>query len=132
MRKGKFFAIVIWGLSVSGCVSAPPSGSAVYGIYPISYKKMIQDHMRQYLLDPYSLRDVSISEPREWHVNWQSGWQVCVRMNAKNGYGAYTGVKSKPYLIKDGEFLMNVSESQYEKACRDAKFEPWPEMEGKS
>ena len=92
-------SLVCLFLAASACVSvrvddlvsaaAPPSPQA---------RARIVEAARDALLDPYSVRDAEIS-----YVGvFQNGLQfVCVRANAKNAFGGYTGRDTLAVYMKD-------------------------------
>lgn len=56
-----------------------------------------------------------------------SGWMVCLRANAKNQFGAYTGRQVTGMLFQDGAISVTLSgqaAAQAAQHCRDAKFTP--------
>lgn len=58
----------------------------------------VLEGMRNFLHDPYSVRDVEISGVMTATTAFkQKSLMVCVRGNAKNAYGAYTGRQT--YLV---------------------------------
>ncbi|GBU16895.1 MAG: hypothetical protein COT28_15440 [Methylobacterium sp. CG08_land_8_20_14_0_20_71_15] len=60
----------------------------------------IVDYMTQTLRDPYSIRSTGISEVRP--LTGDAGRTIpagiCVRYNAKNGYGAYGGIDTLVFV----------------------------------
>lgn len=75
--------------------------------------------------DPYSIRSVSVSTPIEGHIFFQRGWITCLKANAKNRMGGYTGLQSTAYLIHQGE-VINVQENS--DLCEESQviYYPWP------
>src|SRR5687767_1408100 len=87
-------------LAVVGCATAPtentaPSPSAA-AAFPENYRTVIIEQVRKTFVDPYSIRDASISAPIPPSSGfWASAADmtiVCVRANAKNRMGAYGGL----------------------------------------
>src|SRR5262245_52344993 len=72
---------------------------------PPNYKAQIIDYMRTTLKDPYSVRAAAIGPAQEVKYNWQSWPGVCVRLNAKNSYGAYSGLETLVAAFKDGKLM---------------------------
>lgn len=125
MRPTLLVASAISGACVfSACV--PAKDPEKIGPYPGNYKAAVAADMKTRFFDPYSLRDVSIAEPREGHMLMQQGWIVCVRANGKNRMGAYVGMKDTAFLVNNGRVL---GASDDFPACADLKFSPWPEMD---
>ena len=114
--------VVILIFSIQACSTTTSTG--VVGPYPDNYKQIIKDFAVEIFYDPYSLRSVSITKPRKE----QSGWIVCLRLNAKNRVGGYTGVESNTILIDNNEVI------GWEKGLslcegRNLDYKPWPELE---
>lgn len=84
----------------------------LYGPKPENHEEIVKNYIRRTFFDPYSVRDLQISpvEKAYWYkpggliinekIWW--GWRCVVTCNAKNRYGAYTGLKSAHYYIKNG------------------------------
>lgn len=126
--------LITVGLSIllAACVtdvSQPPSVAAQEPI-PANYREAAREYLRSSLFDPYSVRDASVSEPRRqasWVMGAPEAWTVCVRMNAKNRAGGYTGIKETVLLYRGGR----VAESTDGPApyyCGDARYEPFSEL----
>lgn len=78
--------------------------------------------------DPDSIKNASISGLRR-HLGMM--WHVCVRANAKNAFGGYTGEKDMVIAIYDNPYqppaaLMSEAPPNY---CPEP-FEPFPELNG--
>lgn len=83
-----------------------------HGPYPKAYKKIVQDYARSMLKDPDSAKFVEFSKPRKEHFIRDQftkdvvyGYSVCALINAKNGFGGYTGPQAYWFLIRDGMVL---------------------------
>lgn len=80
---------------------------------PEEYEKIIQAWMKESLFDPYSVRDLEIREPLETTTRssifglevGQKVWVVAVKFNAKNRYGAYTGLKTHLFYFRGEKFV---------------------------
>jgi hypothetical protein len=85
------------------------------GPKPEHYEQTIREHLRVALLDPYSVQDFFVdTTERTWCAIPRGGgtfygWLVEVRYNAKNAYGAYTGLKQYFYWFH-GEWIMLITE----------------------
>lgn len=81
-----------------------PPGLA--GPFPTAYKAAIATWARGNFLDPYSLRDVVVTKPVEAEAqSGQYGWLVCLGVNARNRFGAYTGQQWLALLLRDGSVV---------------------------
>ncbi|MEN3397872.1 hypothetical protein ABC425_14665 [Brucella melitensis] len=68
-------------------------------------KQLIINEAQNILLDPYSVRDVSISSLIPNLKSSNNDGFICVRFNAKNSYGAYTGLKTVGTNVISGRLL---------------------------
>lgn len=129
LMKNKLLMLAVAGLALSGCqtqaeitamnaAAKPPSAAT---------KRAIIQAARDYLKDPYSIRDAEISG--EITLNAKTNTTaVCVAYNSKNGFGAYAGrsitavrlVNSVPVAAFEGQ----------DAACRHPalKWYPFPEI----
>jgi hypothetical protein len=76
-------------LACSGCVTAGggPSSAASTEI-PADYREQIAQQKSTLFKDPGSVRDAKIAHPEPSMM----GWQACIKANAKNSFGGYTGL----------------------------------------
>ena len=121
-------AAVVWvGLVLAGCgAPAMKVDPTLSGPYPFNYKAIMAEQVRDTYFDPHTLRDVAISAPDAGYMGSTEGWWVCVRANGKNRMGAYAGMQTTGYLIRNGVVVDSLTGSS---DCAYEKFEPWPEME---
>jgi hypothetical protein len=97
---------------------------------------MAKEYLRKTLFDPYSVRDAEIAEPKVmssfYLIDPAPGWTICVRLNAKNRMGAYTGISEDTLLVRGDRVTISSSEltrpSPTNWNCRDAKWAPFPEL----
>ena len=87
-----------------------PATSSTYGAYPANYKQIITDWLQTQLNDPTSAIIVWQSEPKPADLPRKDGkklygYLVIFSVNARNRFGAYTGVQSHGALIRDGEVV---------------------------
>jgi len=76
-------------LALAGCASAPKQMPPP----PADALDRLDLYLQQTLRDPSSAQQYSVApEPFPcFYLRWD--WCLCYRLNAKNGFGAYTGVK---------------------------------------
>lgn len=83
--------------------------TADVGSEPKSYKKLIEDAIRENLKDPDSARFYDFTSPRKEvmveNKKFVYGYSACVFVNAKNSYGGYTGKKLYWAFIRNGRVL---------------------------
>ena len=90
-----------------------------------SIKSQIVRDARDILLDPYSIRDAEISGVATFADGTQG---VCVKANAKNATGGYTGRQNIAVSISKG---MLVGHTKGSTLCArpDVIYKPFPELE---
>lgn len=122
----RLLLILAVAVALSGCAEVQPVD---IGPYP-NNKAIMKEYIKNTFFDPYSLRDVSISETEEGVIGWNKGWLFCLECNAKNRMGGYIGLNRSAYLIQAEKVVMTESNSRY---CYlpTTVMVPWPEMEGK-
>jgi hypothetical protein len=113
-----FFAVL---LLFSGCVALSPQHRDLmqddFGPYPANYDALINQWLQANLKDPYSVRDLVTSEPvqgKYWGGLLVTGGNVaayrsCVQYNAKNSFGAYIGLRTYAFWMKNGRIINTVA-----------------------
>lgn len=122
---------IILALAVAGCSATagtpPPNTEAAPS--PDTVKQAVRAHVRSSFFDPYSVRDAQISQPT-WRGALQlgsgEGWTVCLRANAKNRMGGYTGLRDTALTIRGGKVVASLDDAQY--FCREATYQPFPDL----
>jgi hypothetical protein len=128
MRKAA--VLLITGLTVGAC-QAPSANAPYTAAFPENYKQIIAQKIRESVKDPYSIRSAEISQPTSAFVGLIRGGNqpvVCARFNAKNGFGAYEGVKAWAFLFQNGQITEVIPEGTAS-ACDDLSYVPYPELE---
>ena len=129
--------VVVTALALTGCAgtsSGIATGSTA-NAYPATYRNLVQQYTKQAFFDPYSVRDAEIAEPKKSGgpilvpgPMFAEVWVVCVRANAKNRMGAYTGMTETAFLIYDNRVVNTLSNPSWSWFCSDAKYQPFPEI----
>jgi hypothetical protein len=110
---------------------------------PENYKADILAALHTYVADPTNIRDASISAPAIKPVaGGQNRYVVCVRFNAKNSDGRYTGSREVMAIFVSGRFdqfvdqLTLTNQAQSEAAatlikdtCGPVEYTRFPELE---
>jgi len=101
--RSKFYItlLILSSLLLSGCATYGPGNNKSFndmGTPPDTYGKQVRNYLNKTLKDPYSIKDLNIGEPQFGHCSMgifgqYYGWRVPVEYNAKNSFGAYTGLK---------------------------------------
>lgn len=95
--------------------------------FPASYKAELLAFMRTYLNDPTNVREAAISEPIQRPVAGARRYYVCVRYNARDSSGQYTGTADRAAFYLDGRFDRVIERAQ--DYCPAQSYAPFPELE---
>ena len=131
--KVKGIAAVLMGVALAACSSVEKDysgpetqGGASVNIFPEKYRAEILAYQRSYLNDPTGVRSAAISQPALRKVGSVERYVVCVRFNAKQPSGGYAGVREHMAIFLAGKLdQMGVTRE----LCKDAAYEPFPELE---
>jgi hypothetical protein len=120
-RQGWVKALLM-SLSLTACVSCSPVTGSDHlakndpGPYPTNYKQVVGNYLPASLKDPYSVQSLSASQPQKVTVDTGlagggnvQAWQSCVTYNAKNSYGAYTGIRYYTFTFRDGQLFSDAT-----------------------
>jgi len=121
-------------IGLSACSTTPDSTNT--GPFPVKYREMAKDYLRKTLFDPYSVRDAEIAEPQVrqsfYLIDPSPAWTICVRYNAKNRMGGYTGLKENALLVRGERVTKSLNElteaTPTVGLCKDAKWTAFPEL----
>lgn len=134
MKNIVTLAAILLSATLSGCVTTQasradaetdvwkaslPAQGADYGAYPNQYQEIIKGYMAETLKDPDSAKYADFTLPRQEHVITNApmkqaayGYSSCVKVNAKNSYGGYTGSQLHWFFIKDGAVVRSQNASR--------------------
>src|ERR1700722_2432825 len=93
-----------FSLADCGAGNTRPEAAGAAAVYPGNYRADILAGMHAYVLDPTNIRDAYVSEPALRKFGSRSRYTVCVRFNARNGDGRYTGNREVVALFNEGRF----------------------------
>ena len=82
--------------------------------------------LQKQLVDPVGVHDAYITEPRLQQIGTESRYVVCVRYNAKDGYGQYTGNLDFIAIYFAGKINQYIPAGDQ---CRNAAYQRFPELE---
>jgi hypothetical protein len=94
---------------------------------PISYKTDITAFMRTYLNDPTGVRGASVSQPALRTIDGLNRYTVCLRYTARKSSGQYAPAKESIVLFRDGRLDRMIDNARDQ--CKDAAYQPFPELE---
>jgi hypothetical protein len=147
-------AVAVLTLPLGGCITTDNASATPDNPYPANYKALVKAAKSDLFIDPDSVRDAAISAPKlaagpipsnknNALSKWVTPWIVCVKANARNRMGGYTGRTLSAILIYDGQIFStrsgsaqispgHVIEDVGAHWCQDHEaFEPFPELTGK-
>lgn len=130
---GTFLAVMLAG----GCATdVGPSEAELkarweaQNVYPEGFKKDLLAFLRTYLNDPSHVRAATVSPPQRKTAGSGERFIVCVRYDARNSDGEYTGVKGGYATYVSGKLdrYFDVP-NEVAAMCKDIAFAPFPELE---
>jgi hypothetical protein len=87
----------------------PPADTERYGQYPTNYKEIVMKWLDTQLIDAGSARIEWGGDPKPSSMGTKDnpvfGYLVNFKVNARNRFGAYTGMQSHGALIHNGEVI---------------------------
>lgn len=116
-------------LLTSGCTSAPVDPAEIaqadYGTFPESYQESVKAYFQSALKDPASAQYRWIKEP--YRAYWRDapvqggkpvafGYMVDVGVNAKNGFGGYSGEHLYHMFIRHGTALPTMPNTWFDES----------------
>jgi hypothetical protein len=107
-------------IAAGGCQTTAPRDP---GPAPKDAKGVVREHIRTTFNDPYSLRDVEIGDAEPSQI--AGGWLVCFRANGKNRMGAYIGLSTIVYQIKNDKVIDSEQGDGAERFCALRRMAPW-------
>lgn len=93
-----------------------------YGPAPVNVEQLVRSYYAANLVDPGSVIYDSISPAQAYYLpDWASGttiygWRTCVRLNAKNRMGGYTGASTEALFFR-GQQVVHHIENAPEQVC---------------
>jgi hypothetical protein len=116
-------------LLLAACQSSADKSQVVatLGPAPANYKSIAAGYLPTYFKDPRSVIDSSISTPalRQDPIGTDTFWAICFRGNAKNSYGAYTGLEDTILFTKNGVVKLAITVTAHPSNCPGATYTPW-------
>jgi hypothetical protein len=91
------------------CAETQAADAERYGQYPANYKEIVMKWLDTQLIDAGSARVEWSGDPKPATLGPKEkpvyGYLVNFKVNARNRFGAYTGMQSHGALIRDGEVV---------------------------
>lgn len=144
-RIVQLFVLISFALT-SGCaqfsmstVEAERKQLEAQSVAPQNFKPDLLAFMRTYLNNPENVRDAAISDPRKLWIIDIERYATCLRYNAKDNTGRYTGTRDRIAVFISGKFdrLIELGTGEAGSAqlkplrdyCATAGYQPFPELE---
>jgi hypothetical protein len=96
-------------------------------VLPTNYKPDILEMLHGSLEDPTNVRDAAISEPVLKPVAGSTRYVVCLRFNARDSSGQYTGMKNLAAVYFSGRITQLINSTDVQ--CGGVAFQPFPELQ---
>ncbi|HJV26854.1 MAG TPA: hypothetical protein VJ673_14290 [Aromatoleum sp.] len=131
MRMSVFVATVTLLGALQGCGTAPVGQDgrrltlADVGPAPQDPMQIVRESLKYRLKDPDSAKVELDRAPRPVvfagtiGTNGGAGWELCPQVNAKNGFGAYTGYKRVFILWNSGSVVDFIDDYLGDAYCRE-------------
>ncbi len=138
--------LLLIGIAAGGCadryqIELERKTLEAQNVPPQNYKPDLLAFMRTYLNNPENVRNATISEPQKLQVIDTERYAACLRYNAKDGSGHYTGLRDHLAVFVSGKFdrLIELGRVDRETSseslkplrayCATASYHPIPELE---
>jgi hypothetical protein len=123
MTKMRILECVVLCAALGGCAGQQTTADASW---PTDYREIILRNKATLFKDPESVRDVAISGPSKSIF----GWRFCLKANAKNGFGGYTGQTMYTVLLYSNGNPPILQPVTIYDGCGSEYFEAFHELEG--
>lgn len=117
-------SLTLVAITLAGCQTDQEAAN----LPPPDARAMILSHKGDLWKDPDSIKNASISAP--WKGNFGSMWLVCVRANARNAFGGYTGEKDMGIGIYPDGSKPTIFMADAGNYCENRAHSPFPELDG--
>lgn len=111
-------------LALPACVTAAPVASP---IGPMEVRRILLEQKPRIFKDPDSVRDAEIGQIMPGPFG---STIVCVRLNARNAFGGYTGLTESTVQIGANRQVVNVQRATWSSGCNQYLYRPFPELNG--
>jgi len=134
--------VLALAVALAGCGSSRSreEREARINVYPDNYRADLQAALHAYVNDPTNIRDAYLSDPAVKPLGTQNRYVACLRYNAKNSDGRYTGSKDVLAIFVSGRFDQFVElqpnpanqssqATAMKELCAQADYKRFPELE---
>jgi hypothetical protein len=139
--------LLLAGVAAGGCTSRYELEQQrrlleAQNVPPENFKPDLLAFLRTYLNNPENVRDAAMSEPQKLMVLDTERFAACLRYNARNSAGRYTGQRDHLAVFVSGKFdrMIELGRSDSDPAggnerlrplrehCARADYRPFPEL----
>jgi len=98
--------VIAIATALTGCGSATlhEERETRLNVYPDNYRADLLAALHAYVSDPTKIRDAYVSDPAITPIGNRNRYAACVRFNARNSDGRYTGSKDVLAVFAAGRF----------------------------
>ena len=101
--------LLLIGLAAGGCANRyeleqQRKTLEAQNVPPQNFKPDLLAFLQTYLNDPTNVRDAAMSEPQKLQVQDLERYAACLRYNARNTTGRYTGLRDHLVVFVSGKF----------------------------
>ena len=128
--------------ALAGCGSgrSREEREARINVYPDNFRADLVAALHSYVSDPTNIRDAYVSDPAIRPIGTQNRYAACVRFNARNSDGRYTGNRDVLAVFVAGRFDQFVDPSVgpanpssqtnlVKELCGQTEYKRFPELE---
>jgi hypothetical protein len=122
------YVFILLALLAASCTSSgAPHSDDAGNVVPGNYKSDLLAFLRTYLNDPTNVREAAVTEPVLRTLGAETRYMSCLRYNARDTVGKYSGARDRLAVYYHGRFDRLVENAREQ--CRDATYAPFPELE---
>ena len=137
-------ALLAGMVALTGCTAFRERGEreareARQNVFPNNYKADLTAAMHAYLVDPTRIRDAYVTDPAMRNIDGRNRYAACLRFNAKDSEGRYTGSRDILAIFVAGRFDQFIDQTGaanepklatlLAEQCGQADYKRFPELE---
>lgn len=127
----RFVVVVALVIGLGACAVPDPDinfrSDQAPQVFPANYRSDILSFMRTYLNNPSQVRDAAVTEPTQRSIGGRQRYVTCLRYNARDSAGRYTGASDRLAVFFEGRFDQLIERAA--EHCSGAAYMPFPELE---
>ena len=128
MRKRALGTLTVAAIALGACSSmAGKSPGPDPNTFPSDWQNEIINTLTGKLDDPNGIRQASVTNPALKQAGTEQRYVVCMRFDARDINGQYTGLQERIAYFYGGHLNQMVKADAGQ--CAGAPYRPWPELE---